>query len=142
MTDLDGEERETIAVGSATDVVLVRHRVRERSAGLGFGLVAQTKLITAASELARNCVIHGLGGTATVELVRTQFPDRTGIRLIIDDEGPGIADLGLAMSEGWTSGDGLGLGLPGSRRLADDFEIQSEAGVGTRVTIVFWAPSR
>lgn len=140
MTGLRGAERESYPLTSSTDVVLVRHRVRERAATLGLGLVAQTKLITAVSELSRNCVIHGKGGTATVDFVHAEHPTRTGIRLVIDDEGPGIPDIDLAMTEGWTSGDGLGLGLPGSRRLADEFEIRSEGGVGTSVTIVFWAP--
>ena len=117
-------------------VVKVRQRVRTHAAELGFNLVDQTKLVTAASELARNAVIHGGGGE--VELLAMEEGNRRGLRLIVSDQGPGIADIELAMRDGYTTGDGLGLGLGGSKRLVNEFEILSRPGEGTRITITRW----
>jgi serine/threonine-protein kinase RsbT len=103
---------------------------------LKFSLVDQTKMITAASELSRNTLVHGKGGAMRWELLDDGV--RRGLRLHFEDEGPGIADMKLALTDGWTSGGGMGLGLPGSKRLVHEFEVQSQPGVGTRVTITRW----
>jgi serine/threonine-protein kinase RsbT len=103
---------------------------------LGFSLVDQTKVITAASELARNALVHGGGGEAVLEDVRDGW--RTGLRILFRDEGPGIENLDQALKDGFSSGSGLGLGLSGSRRLVNEFDLQSAPGTGTRVTIVKW----
>jgi serine/threonine-protein kinase RsbT len=129
-------ESGTQAVQVEQDVVIARQTVRKLATHCGMRLVDQTKLITAASELARNTVIHGGGGH--MEMQAVEEGARSGIRLRFVDEGPGIADMTLAMTDGWTSGTGLGLGLTGSRRLASEFDIQSAPGKGTRVTIVRW----
>jgi len=122
---------------SEQDVVRARQAVRKLAQEQGFSLVEQTKLVTASSELARNTLIHGGGGHMELDVLRE--PDgRSGIRLSFIDEGPGIADMKLALTDGWTSGTGLGLGLSGSRRLASEFDIESAPGQGTRVTIVRW----
>ena len=128
--------RDQRQIRSSQDVTLVRQLVRSHSVALGFSLVEQTKLVTAASELARNALEHGGGGHMDLE----QVIDRTrrGLRLTFVDAGPGIADLGLAMRDGYTTGSGLGLGLGGAKRLANDFAIESEVGKGTRVTITRW----
>jgi serine/threonine-protein kinase RsbT len=126
---------ESVPVQSEPDVVAVRRRVREASARLGFSLVDQTKVVTAASELARNTVIYGGGGTMQMEMLNGP---RNGLRLTFEDKGPGIADIDLALRDGFTTGSGLGLGLGGARRLASDFEISSRPGEGTRVTITRW----
>jgi serine/threonine-protein kinase RsbT len=126
---------ENVPVQSEPDVVAVRRRVREASARLGFSLVDQTKVVTAASELARNTVIYGGGGTMQMELLNGP---RNGLRLTFEDKGPGIADIDLALRDGFTTGSGLGLGLGGAKRLANDFEISSRPGEGTRVTITRW----
>jgi serine/threonine-protein kinase RsbT len=118
------------------DVVRVRQATRELAIEAGFGLVDQTKVVTAASELARNTVLHGLGGIATIELL--DDISRTGLRLVFQDEGPGIPDVDLAMRDGYTTGNGLGLGMGGSRRLLSTLEVRSEVGRGTRVTAVKW----
>jgi serine/threonine-protein kinase RsbT len=118
------------------DIVRMRQLVRERAIDLGFGLVDQTKIVTAASELARNALIYGGGGH--VEIARMTAGARTGLRLTFVDEGPGIDDIQLAMKDGFTSGTGLGLGLGGARRLASEFAIESKPGHGTRVTIIRW----
>ena len=118
------------------DVVLARQAVRRLAQECGLRLVDQTKLITAASELARNTVIYGGGGDMDWEILEDGV--RNGVRLVFRDEGPGIADLKLAMTDGWTSGSGLGLGLTGARRLVNDFELDSAPGKGTRVTIARW----
>jgi serine/threonine-protein kinase RsbT len=136
--DLVGVNAEQLPLKSDSDVVRARHRVRERAVALGFDLVAQTKVITAASELARNALIHGGGGELDVADVRRRRDDASGLRLIFTDTGPGIADIELALTSGWTSGTGLGLGLPGSRRLVDEFAIESKPDAGTRVTVVMW----
>jgi serine/threonine-protein kinase RsbT len=110
--------------------------VRQRAVELGFNLVDQTKIVTAASELARNTVQYGGGGTVTIEALEDM--GRRGLRLTFADEGPGIPDVELAMKDGFTTGSGLGLGLSGARRLANDFHIDSRPGAGTRVTITRW----
>jgi len=122
-------------VQSEPDVVTVRRRVRDASARLGFSLVDQTKVVTAASELARNTIIYGGGGTLQMELLNGP---RNGLRLIFEDKGPGIADIELALRDGFTTGAGLGLGLGGAKRLVSDFDIASRPGEGTRVTITRW----
>jgi len=126
---------ETVPVRTEPDVVAVRRRVREVAARLGLSLVDQTKIITAASELARNTVIYGGGGSMQVE---TLNGPRTGLRLTFEDKGPGIPDIELALRDGFTTGSGLGLGLGGSKRLVNEFEIFSRPGEGTRITITRW----
>lgn len=126
---------EDLPVKSEPDVVAVRRRVREVSTELGFSLVDQTKLVTAASELARNTIIYGGGGTMHVEALNGP---RRGLRLTFEDKGPGIPDLELALRDGFTTGSGLGLGLGGAKRLVNDFEISSRAGQGTKITITRW----
>jgi len=118
------------------DVVLARQAVRKMTQELGLSLVDQTKMVTAASELARNMVIYGGGGELRWEMVLDGA--RKGLRLTFEDKGPGIPDLGLAMKDGWTSGNGLGMGLSGAKRLVNEFDIHSEVGKGTRVTIARW----
>ena len=122
---------------SEQDVVRARQVVRKLAQEQGFSLVEQTKLVTASSELARNTLIHGGGGHMELDVL-SEPGGRSGIRLRFIDEGPGIADMKLALTDGWTSGTGLGLGLSGSRRLASEFDIESAPGQGTRVTIVRW----
>jgi serine/threonine-protein kinase RsbT len=126
----------TRSIGSEQDVVLARQAVRKVAQETGMRLVDQTKLVTAASELARNTLIYGGGGFMDWEVVKNGA--RKGIRLQFRDEGPGIPDIKRAMTDGWTSGDGLGLGLSGAKRLMDDFELQSEVGKGTSVAVVKW----
>jgi len=118
------------------DVVRIRQKVREQAMRLGFSLVDQTKIVTAASELARNTILHGGGGTMTLEVLRQE--PRTGIRLVFEDHGPGIPDIGLALTDGYTTKKGLGLGLSGSKRLMNEFEIDSRPGEGTRVRVTRW----
>jgi serine/threonine-protein kinase RsbT len=127
---------EQVSVRGEDEVVRVRQLAREWAIGLGFGLVDQTKIVTAASELARNTVIYGQGGEMRWEVVEDGA--KRGLRLHFVDQGPGIADLSRAMTDGWTSGKGLGLGLSGSKRLVNEFEIDSAPGRGTRVTITRW----
>jgi serine/threonine-protein kinase RsbT len=126
---------ETVPVVSESDIVAVRRRVREVAAQLGFSLVDQTKVVTAASELARNTLIHGQGGA--MELTRLNGP-RVGIRLTFEDKGPGIPDIQLALRDGFTTGSGLGLGLGGAKRLVNEFEVASRVSEGTRVTVIRW----
>jgi serine/threonine-protein kinase RsbT len=128
-----GEER---VVRTSDDVVSVRQLVRQRAVEIGFNLVDQTKLVTAASELARNAIQHGGGGTVMVEPLADGA--RRGLRLVFADTGPGIADIDQAMKDGYSTAGGLGLGLGGARRLSNDFSIASSPGEGTRVTIVRW----
>jgi len=118
------------------DIVEARQYVRRVTVELGFGIVDQTKMVTAASELARNAIIYGGGGLMRAEVMADGA--RKGLRLHFIDDGPGIADIGQAMTDGWTSGHGMGLGLSGARRLVNDFEIESAPGRGTRVTIARW----
>jgi serine/threonine-protein kinase RsbT len=127
---------ERLPVRTSEDIVIVRQFVRARAVELGFGLVDQTKVVTAASELARNTVVHGGGGWADIEVVENT--GRRGLRLVFEDQGPGIADVKLALQDGFTTGAGLGLGLGGARRLSNEFEIDSRPGGGTRVAIVRW----
>ena len=133
MTVLRSERRE---VRSSEDVVAVRQVVREAAVAAGFSLVDQTKIVTAASELARNMVIYGGGGA--LHLATLNDGAKRGVRLTFEDQGPGIADVEQALRDGFTSGSGLGLGLGGARRLVNDFEIDSRPGEGTRVTITRW----
>jgi serine/threonine-protein kinase RsbT len=126
---------ETVPVVSEADVVSVRQRVREATSRLGFSLVDQTKMVTAASELARNTLIHGGGGA--MDLIMLNGP-RLGLRLVFMDKGPGIPDISLALRDGFTTGSGLGLGLGGAKRLVNDFEIDSKAGAGTKVIVTRW----
>jgi len=133
MTVLLSDQR---AVQTAEDVVGIRQAVRQRAVELGFNLVDQTKIVTAASELARNTMQYGGGGTVTIEAIEEM--GRRGLRLTFADQGPGIADLALAMKDGYTTGGGLGLGLSGARRLSNEFNIESKPGQGTRVTITRW----
>ncbi len=118
------------------DVVSVRQAVRAQAVAIGLSLVDQTKLVTAASELARNTVIHGGGGRAKLELV--QAPPKRGIRLTFEDEGPGIPDIERALRDGYTTGNGLGLGLGGARRLTSEFSIESKPGQGTKIIVTQW----
>jgi serine/threonine-protein kinase RsbT len=127
-----------LPIRSGDDVVRVRQQVRTAAAENGLSLVDQTKLVTAASELARNTLVHGGGGTALVEVVKSPA-GRTGVKLRFTDEGPGIGDIELALTDGWTSGNGLGLGLSGARRLVDEFELHSQPGAGTKVVVVKWS---
>lgn len=127
---------ERITVSSDQDVVRVRQLVRTVAVEVKLSLVDQTKLVTAASELARNTLVYGGGGSVDVE--RVSNTRRNGIRIVFADEGPGIADLDLALTDGYTTGGGLGLGLSGARRLVDEFEIDTEVGRGTSITIVKW----
>ena len=126
---------DTIPVASESDIVLVRRRVREVASQVGLSLVDQTKLVTAASELARNTVVHGGGGTLQLELLNGP---RNGVRLTFTDQGPGIRDIELAMRDGFTTGNGLGLGLGGAKRLVNEFEILSAVGLGTKVALTRW----
>lgn len=127
---------EVLQVRGETDVVLVRQAVRTWSVLQGFTLVEQTKMVTAASEIARNTVIYGGGGVLRMEALEEGA--RKGLRLIFEDQGPGIPDVDLALKDGFTSGNGLGMGLGGARRLVNDFAIDSAPGKGTRITLIRW----
>ena len=127
-----------LPIRTGDDVVRVRQQVRVVAAKTGLSLVDQTKVVTAASELARNALVHGGGGLARVEVV-TSALGKNGIRIGFTDEGPGIPDVDLALTDGWSSGDGLGLGLSGARRLVDEFELTSKPGSGTSVVVVKWS---
>ncbi len=136
MTGPPGEPVE-VPIAADGDVVRVRRLVRSFAQALELSLVDQTKLVTATSELARNTLTYGGGGTARVETVSDGL--RCGIRASFHDDGPGIADPTLALADGWSSGKGLGLGLSGARRLVDEFDLDTEVGRGTEVTVVKWA---
>jgi serine/threonine-protein kinase RsbT len=127
---------EVVPVETSNDVVVVRQMVRQWAIEQGLGLVDQTKIVTAASELARNTVSYGRGGTVRLQAV--QDGGRKGVRLTFEDQGPGIANLELALTDGYTTGNGMGLGLSGSRRLVNEFDISSRLGEGTRVTVTRW----
>jgi serine/threonine-protein kinase RsbT len=125
-------------IQSGDDVVRVRQQTRVAAAGCGLSLVDQTKLVTAASELARNTLVHGGGGLARIEVVKSDS-GRSGVRIGFADTGPGIGDMELALTDGWSSKNGLGLGLSGARRLVDEFELASEPGAGTTVVVTKWS---
>lgn len=125
-----------VEIADNQDVVIVRQRAREHAQRAGLSLLDTTKLVTAASELARNTLEHGGGGWAELEVVSDG--QRRGIRMRFVDDGPGIADVELALKDGYTSGKGLGLGLGGSRRLVNEFDIETAAGQGTKVTVIRW----
>ena len=127
---------ERVAIRSSEDVVTVRQQTRVFAVAAGLSLIDQTKIITAASELARNTVDYGGGGEVRIDLI--EDGRRSGVQLVFEDQGPGIPDIQLALKDGFTTGSGLGLGLGGSRRLANEFSIESKVGVGTKVTIVRW----
>ncbi|MGA2730164.1 MAG: anti-sigma regulatory factor [Terracidiphilus sp.] len=129
-------KREVLPLKTSNDVVLARQKVRQWAVELRFSLVDQTKLVTAASELARNALDHGKGGSMTVEVVNVAA--KSGLRLIFEDQGPGIPDIELALKDGFTSGSGMGLGLGGSKRLVNEFSIETEVGKGTKVTVARW----
>ncbi|HJV54692.1 MAG TPA: anti-sigma regulatory factor [Methylomirabilota bacterium] len=127
---------ESVAIHSDEDVVRIRQLTRRWAVDLGFSLVDQTKIVTAASELARNTLVHGGGGLT--RLVALQDGGRRGLRLVFEDKGPGIPDLQQALRDGFTTGSGLGLGLGGARRLSSEFDIASTPGQGTTVSITRW----
>jgi serine/threonine-protein kinase RsbT len=127
---------ETLPLKQETDIVVIRQRVRKAAEEIRLGLVSQTKVVTAASEIARNGLIYGGGGECTIEV--TQREGRAAVRLVIQDQGPGIENLERAMVDGYTSGGGLGLGLSGAKRLVDDFAIQTTVGQGTTIELWKW----
>jgi serine/threonine-protein kinase RsbT len=127
---------ESLPIRISDDVVLVRQAVRKKSVSLGLNLVDQTKVVTASSELARNTLDHGGGGSVLLEMVENGT--RQGLRLTFEDQGPGITDIDLALTDGYTTGNGMGLGLSGSKRLSHEFELWSKPGEGTRVSILRW----
>lgn len=127
---------ETVALVTVEDVVRARQLARSWAVEAKFSLVDQTKIVTAASELGRNTVIYGMGGAMIIELIGQEL--KTGLRLTFEDRGPGIVDADLALRDGYTTGGGLGLGLGGAKRLMHEFDLQSKAGEGTRITITRW----
>ncbi|OQW31060.1 MAG: anti-sigma regulatory factor [Nitrospira sp. SG-bin1] len=129
---------ETMDVRSTDDIIKARRLVRDCAATQGLSLVDQTKLVTAASELARNTLLHGGGGTMHIQTVNRD--GRRGVKAVFVDQGPGIVDIDQAMKDGFSTGGGLGLGLGGAKRLVNEFDIRSEPGKGTAVTIVRWTP--
>ncbi|MGZ4458998.1 MAG: anti-sigma regulatory factor [Nocardioidaceae bacterium] len=131
------EASESYLISSDTDVVRVRQSVRTLAVSAKLSLIDQTKLVTAVSELARNTLVHGGGGGVTIEVVSEGA--RRGVRVAFEDRGPGIEDVTLALTDGWSSGTGLGLGLPGAKRLVDDFDLRSDPGSGTMVSLVKWS---
>jgi serine/threonine-protein kinase RsbT len=133
---MSAPEESSVPIRTSDDVVRVRQEVRARAVKIGLSLVDQTKIITAASELARNALDYGGGGVAIMAIIERN--GRRGLQLVFQDQGPGIADIDQALKDGFTSGGGLGLGLGGAKRLANEFDIQSELGKGTRVSIVRW----
>jgi len=133
---LAAELQGRLPIASEQDIVVARQQVRTLCQALKFSLVDQTKMVTAASELSRNTLVHGGGGGMRWNVLEDGL--RRGLQLHFEDQGPGIADMSLAMSDGWTSGGGMGLGLPGSKRLVNDFDIESVPGQGTRVSITKW----
>lgn len=130
------QKSEALPLRVEEDVVRVRQATRARAVATGLSIVDQTKLVTAASELARNTIIYGGGGTVQLDLIEQN--GRKGVRLTFEDQGPGIENVELALTDGYTTGKGLGLGLSGARRLCNEFELWSNPGVGTRVTITRW----
>jgi serine/threonine-protein kinase RsbT len=130
-------QTETISVAASGDIVTVRHAVRRQAVQINLSLVDQTKMVTAASELARNMLIYGGGGEVTLEVLQDGV--RQGLRAHFVDDGPGIPNVELALRDGFTTGQGMGLGLGGAKRLVNEFEIESALGKGTRVTITRWS---
>lgn len=128
--------KDKMVIAKEQDVVPYRNRVKEFAVKIGMSLVNQTKLITAASELVRNMLKYANGGTTTIEVISKGREN--GIRLLFEDKGPGIADIKLAMKDGFSTGKSLGLGLPGAKRLASEFDIKSTIGKGTTVTLIKW----
>ncbi len=128
--------KDVMQIAKEQDVVPYRNRVKEYAVKMGMGLVNQTKLITAASELVRNMLKYAHGGTATIEII-SEGP-KTGVKLIFSDKGPGIPDIALALKDGYSTGQSLGLGLPGSKRLVNEFKIDSTVGKGTTISIIKW----
>lgn len=133
---MEVEKTETVPVAGSDDVVRVRRDVRTLAIAAGFSLVDQTKIVTAASEIARNAIEYGGGGSADLQIVK--HGTRRGVRLIFRDSGDGIADIDAALTDGYTTGKGLGLGLSGARRLVNEFDLKSSPGQGTTVTLVRW----
>ncbi len=129
-------KREQLPLKTSSDVVVARQRVRQWATEINFSLVDLTKLVTAASELARNALDHGKGGHMIMEVVNGL--GKTGLRLTFEDQGPGIPDLQAALKDGFTTGSGMGLGLGGSKRLVNEFSIETEVGKGTRITVIRW----
>jgi serine/threonine-protein kinase RsbT len=130
------EKTETLEVRGGDDVVRARQLVRAQAVAIGFSLVDQTKIVTAASEIARNTIDYGGGGTMTMDSLRSGV--RKGLRLVFSDQGPGIPDLARALEDGYTTGNGLGLGLSGAKRLSSEFDVKSAPGEGTTVTLIRW----
>jgi serine/threonine-protein kinase RsbT len=139
MPAADASAQGSLPLRTEQDVVMCRQQVRKLTAALKFSLVDQTKMVTAASELSRNTVVYGRGGHMRWETLENGA--RTGLRLHFEDEGPGIPDVARALTDGWTSGSGLGMGLSGSKRLVHEFEIDTAVGRGTRVSITRWTAS-
>lgn len=133
---IDVTTSETLSIRQESDVIQLTNHIRQQVLLLGMSALNQTKLSTAASELARNMLIHGGGGT--VQLEQISRGEQTGMRLYFADDGPGIADIERAMQSGYTTGTGMGLGLPGAKRLSDEFQLISKPGEGTRVTVIKW----
>jgi len=133
---MDRQRSETMSIQSSADVVLVRQAVRQWAVELRFSLIDQTKIVTAASELARNTLDYGGGGTVKLEVLQDGI--RQGLQLTFEDKGPGIPDIELALKDGFTTGNGLGMGLSGTKRLVNEFKIVSQVGEGTCVTITKW----
>lgn len=131
--ELEKKQRQLI---SEEDIVRIRREVKELMESLKFKIIDQTKVTTAVSEIARNTVLHGDGGTAVVQVLNSE--DRTGIKICFEDNGKGIEDIELALKDGYTTGSGLGLGLGGAKRLVDEFYIESEINKGTKVTLIKW----
>ena len=127
---------ESVPIRSSEDIVIVRQAVRSNAVSIGFGLVDQTKLVTASSELARNTLVYGGGGAAQLQVIEND--KHKGLRVVFEDQGPGIENIEMALTDGYTTGGGLGLGLGGAKRLSNEFEISSKPGVGTSVSILRW----
>ncbi len=134
---MDLLKTDLLAIKTENDIFYARKKVREWSLEIGFGIVDQTKLVTVCSELARNTLNYGHGGEMEISVLKNE-KGKPGIRLIFKDQGPGIFDVGLAMTDGYTTGGGLGLGLSGSKRLVSEFHLETEIGKGTCVTVIKW----
>ena len=131
------QDFEKLPIRAQNDIVIIRQKVRFWATKIGLSIIEQTKVITAASELARNTLDYGGGGNVEISTLTNPL-NRPGIQLVFADEGPGIPDLKLALTDGYTTGGGLGMGLSGSKRLMNEFNIESEVGKGTRVTVIKW----